>query len=298
MWRAIAGRIVVAMTETTAFAPQDQPSDPLFVRPREGRMLAGVCAGVAQRWNLDITLVRVIAVVLALMSGVGVVAYVAAWLLTPSVDGPAPLAAGSPLAKSVTGRRGGLRRLGGLLLVVVLALLLVALVHSFWFGVPIGLFVIAALLVTAFGTRVGRWLMLTFAILVALTLGVVGAFGGSFGTRTIHVATIDDLQSSYDYGAGAVRLDLSALAGVSGEHETSVRVGRGSVTVTVARGVPVFVHAKAGIGSVDVDGHRVSGLDAEQTVPIGDGSATASDRIVLNLSVGAGTVKVTNGVAR
>jgi len=255
-------------------------------------MLAGVCAGIAERWGLDLTLVRIIAVVLGLMSGVGVVAYVAAWLLTPSADGPAPLAAGSPLARSVTGRRGGLRRLGGLVLVVLLALLLLALVHSFWFGVPLGLFIIASLLVLAFGTRLGRWTLLAVAILAALAIGVVGAFGGSFGTRTIHVATIDDLHSSYDYGAGAVRLDLTALTSVSGEHETSVRVGRGSVTITVPRGVPVFVHAKAGIGSVNVDGHKVSGLDAEQTVPIGDGSATATDRIVLNISVGAGTVKV------
>lgn len=286
------------MTETTALPPQDAPppqghsSEPLFVRPREGRMVAGVCAGISERWHLDVTLVRIIAVVLALMSGVGLVAYVAAWLLTPSVDGPAPLAAGSPLATSVAGRRGGARRLGGLLLIVLLALLVIALAHSLWFGVPLGLLVVAALLVLVFGTRLGRWALLGFTVLVALTIGVVAAFGGSFGTRTIHVATIDDLHSSYHYGAGAVRLDLSGLSAVSGEHETSVRVGRGSVTVTVPSDVPVFVHARAGIGSVTVDGHRVSGFDAEETVPIGDGSATAADRIVLDLTVGAGTVKV------
>ncbi|HET6909658.1 MAG TPA: PspC domain-containing protein [Mycobacteriales bacterium] len=279
------------MTETTALPPEHS-TEPLFVRPREGRMLAGVCAGIAQRWSLDVTLVRIIAVVLALLSGVGVVAYVAAWLLTPSVDGPAPLAAGSPLARSVTGRRGGMRRLGGLLLVVLLGLIVLGIAHSFWFGVPIGLVVVATLLVLAFGTRLGRWALLAFAILVALTIGVVGAFGGSFGTRTIHVASIDDLHSSYDYGAGTVRLDLSALSAVSGEHETSVRVGRGSVTVTVPAGMPVFVHAKAGVGSVTVNGHKVSGLDAEQSLPIGPGSATASDRLDLDVTVGVGTVKV------
>src|SRR3954454_23593971 len=93
------------MTETTATA--DQPASPLFVRPTEGRMFAGVCAGVAKRWNLDVTLVRIVAVVLTLLSGVGLAAYVAAWLLTPSVDGPAPLAADSDWARRVRPREGG-----------------------------------------------------------------------------------------------------------------------------------------------------------------------------------------------
>src|SRR5438445_10339328 len=97
------------MTETTATA--DQPSSPLFVRPSEGRMLAGVCAGIAKRWDLDVTLVRIVAVVLTLLSGVGLAAYVAAWLLTPSVDGPAPLAADSDWARRLGGRRARLFRL-------------------------------------------------------------------------------------------------------------------------------------------------------------------------------------------
>src|SRR4051794_26361105 len=92
------------MTETTATPPPfDHPSTPtdpapgtstatpLFVRPREGRMFGGVCAGIAGRWGLDVTLVRIATVVLTLLSGVGLAAYFAAWLLTPSTDGPAPL---------------------------------------------------------------------------------------------------------------------------------------------------------------------------------------------------------------
>src|SRR6476659_2584197 len=98
------------MTETTAQIPGPQgptapSSTPLFVRPSEGRILAGVCAGIADRWQLDVTLVRIAAVVLTLLSGVGLVAYLAAWLLTPSSDAPAPLAADGELAGRVS-RRG------------------------------------------------------------------------------------------------------------------------------------------------------------------------------------------------
>src|SRR3954451_10122920 len=124
------------MTETTATA--DQPSNPLFVRPTEGRMFAGVCAGVAKRWNLDVTLVRISAVVLTLLSGVGLVAYVAAWMLTPSTDRPAPLAADSDLAARFRGR-GVVRRLLKVAAVVIAAAIVLSNVHTPWFGVPVGL---------------------------------------------------------------------------------------------------------------------------------------------------------------
>ena len=45
--------------------------------------LAGVCAGLAEHWGVDPVLVRVGAVLLALSGGVGVVLYVAGWLLVP-----------------------------------------------------------------------------------------------------------------------------------------------------------------------------------------------------------------------
>jgi len=53
--------------------------------------IAGVCAGVADRWRIDPLLVRVGAVILALCSGIGAVLYGAAWLLLPAkgeTDGP------------------------------------------------------------------------------------------------------------------------------------------------------------------------------------------------------------------
>ena len=54
-----------------------------LVRRREGRMLAGVCAGLADYFGIDVTLVRVIAAVLFIMGGVGVLAYLVAWVITP-----------------------------------------------------------------------------------------------------------------------------------------------------------------------------------------------------------------------
>ena len=48
--------------------------------------LAGLCGGVARHWGVDPVLVRVGLALLALSGGVGLVLYLAGWLLLP-VDG-------------------------------------------------------------------------------------------------------------------------------------------------------------------------------------------------------------------
>jgi len=54
-----------------------------LVRLRSGRMLAGVAAGLADWFDVDPTLVRVAFVAMALLGGVAVPIYLAAWLLIP-----------------------------------------------------------------------------------------------------------------------------------------------------------------------------------------------------------------------
>jgi phage shock protein C len=56
----------------------------ILVRPRKGRMVAGICAGIAGYSGLDVTLIRVIvAVVSVITGGAGVLAYLAAWVIIP-----------------------------------------------------------------------------------------------------------------------------------------------------------------------------------------------------------------------
>jgi phage shock protein PspC (stress-responsive transcriptional regulator) len=57
-----------------------------LVRRRDGKVLAGVCAGVADYLNVDVNLVRVVTVVLGLATGVMVPAYLLAWLIVPAED--------------------------------------------------------------------------------------------------------------------------------------------------------------------------------------------------------------------
>lgn len=58
-----------------------------LIRPRENRMLAGVCAGVAQYLKIDPTVVRLAAVALAIFTvGTAALLYIAGWILMPEED--------------------------------------------------------------------------------------------------------------------------------------------------------------------------------------------------------------------
>jgi phage shock protein C len=52
-------------------------------RTLKGRWLAGVCAGIAEYFEIDPVLIRVLFVVTAFMGGLGIVAYLAGWVLMP-----------------------------------------------------------------------------------------------------------------------------------------------------------------------------------------------------------------------
>jgi phage shock protein C len=65
----------------------------VLVRSRKGRMVAGIRAGVAEYFCIDVTLVRVIVAVVAVITGgAGVLAYLAAWVIIPGEGEKAPIA--------------------------------------------------------------------------------------------------------------------------------------------------------------------------------------------------------------
>ncbi len=53
-------------------------------REPDGARLGGVCQAVSRRTGIDVNLVRVVTVVLALCSGIGIALYASAWLLLPT----------------------------------------------------------------------------------------------------------------------------------------------------------------------------------------------------------------------
>jgi phage shock protein PspC (stress-responsive transcriptional regulator) len=70
--------------------------------------IAGVCAGIADYFDVDVVLVRAAWVVFSIVPGAligGLIAYLAAWLVIPESTGPAAAPQGRRLTRSETDRK-------------------------------------------------------------------------------------------------------------------------------------------------------------------------------------------------
>jgi len=58
------------------------------MRVREGKKIAGVCAGFARYIGVDVTLVRLVWLIVAFIAGTGFIAYLVAWIAMPKEEIP------------------------------------------------------------------------------------------------------------------------------------------------------------------------------------------------------------------
>ena len=70
-------------TVNTDTAPTLPVGRPPLRRAYHGRMLAGVCAGIADYLGVDVTIIRIAFVVFTFLGGAGIPAYLACLLLIP-----------------------------------------------------------------------------------------------------------------------------------------------------------------------------------------------------------------------
>lgn len=57
-----------------------------LTRSNKGKEIGGVCAGIANYFNLDVSVVRIVFLVAWLMAGFGFMLYIILWLVLPSED--------------------------------------------------------------------------------------------------------------------------------------------------------------------------------------------------------------------
>lgn len=81
--------------ETAASAPPPPPVYPRkrLVRSTNDRKIAGICAGIADYFDIDTTLVRVLWLLATLVPGPNILAYIILWIAVP--EGPTGVAATS-----------------------------------------------------------------------------------------------------------------------------------------------------------------------------------------------------------
>ena len=70
-----------------------------LTRSRTDKKIAGVCGGFASYLELDVTLVRIIWLMLAVFGGWGIIGYFIAWIVMP--EEPLPQASAAPVGSAI-----------------------------------------------------------------------------------------------------------------------------------------------------------------------------------------------------
>ena len=306
------------MTVTEELPPTESPPDPpestgpdQLRRSSAHRLVVGVCGGIAERFDIDVTIVRVAFVVAACFWGLGAVIYLAMWALLPPDRNADP----------VEGSRGDRDAPKGppWLTYVLLtgALVLGLILSSTWWGGPrwgggLGLgwvLVLFAVVVVALRrpSRVpsfGRILLtLALVVLSALILAAGAFFGavattgvpltGGIGQRIIQPTTAAQLQPAYRLAFGSMTVDLTRMSLGPVTRTIVASVGVGTLVVDVPPGAAVDVRANTSIGSVD---YGASG-PASFATPSGPVSifGTPRPQLVVDAQVGIGQIRLERG---
>jgi phage shock protein PspC (stress-responsive transcriptional regulator) len=112
-------------------------------------MVAGVCRGLGDYFDVDPVIFRVLLAVLAFFGGAGIIAYAAGWLLIPDAD-----SSSTRLEHWLRGRRGDRRRDA---LIVAVALIVVALLaNGYVFANRFGYAILVVVLVLAGATAIDQ----------------------------------------------------------------------------------------------------------------------------------------------
>src|SRR4051812_43639931 len=286
------------------------PSEPRrLTRSSSDKVLGGVCGGLGRYFDIDPVIVRVVAVVLALIGGAGIAAYLAAWLLVPS-DVP-----GAPASRGRVGTIAGVGFLvlavaavlpfrgwgwgDGLGVVVFLGLLGAAGLGVWWLAsgaerpsggaevvrrAGLGLALLALCGVLALGgawaAAAGGGVAVAIAVIVAGAAMVAGAFAG--GGRWLILPA----------------LALALPAGVVAAADLDVKGGAGERIYRPTDGADLRDSYRVGVGRLVVD-LRDTELPAGDTrlrmkVGVGEALLLVPDDVCVASAahVGAGSVEV------
>jgi phage shock protein PspC (stress-responsive transcriptional regulator) len=269
-----------------------------LTRPKDGRWVGGVAAGLGAYFDLSPTLYRIAFAVLALAGGTGVLIYLVAWLVIPE-EGASHSLAEDELRK----HRDQPRRLVGVAILAFAGVVILSEARiwpspgNLWLGVVIVLFAIAwwRLGPTSAPRRrivVGSLLALVALSFVALVFAVRVPLFAGVGSRSDSPVAAADIHSKYTLGIGKYALDFSQVELPKGETFVKATVGIGELRVTVPANATVYASGRVQAGDMTLLGQHDSGTHVHSHVIDRTGSGRV---IVLDLHAGLGTVRVYRG---
>lgn len=85
------------MTNEHSPPTREKPPIKRLFRSRKQKILGGVCGGLAEYFNVDVVVIRVLWILITLFGGVGIIAYLILWIIVPPApnDGAAGYPSGS-----------------------------------------------------------------------------------------------------------------------------------------------------------------------------------------------------------
>ncbi|MCC6832663.1 MAG: PspC domain-containing protein [Thermoleophilia bacterium] len=296
-------------------APQDpgpqEPAAKRLTRPRDERVIAGVCAGIARYFRIDPVITRIAAVGLVFIGGVGIVLYLAAWLLVPedgSEDDPSTQTPRRVSRAAIIG--------GAVLLFIALG---IGADHLFWwpgwFGGPLVILAVFGAAIwwlvrgrrgagaASMAGRVALGIAVLIASLAAVGIGfwTAGLGGGAAVAGLLVVAGLGIMAAAFAGGARWLVAPAIALAlgtGIATAADVDLRGDYGERTETPRTVADLPESYDMGAGSLVVDLRNVAFPAGETTlkVEVGLGEAVLvvppSLCVVPDAHVGAGEMAI------
>jgi phage shock protein PspC (stress-responsive transcriptional regulator) len=290
-------------------------------RSTKRRMVGGVAGGIAERFDIDANIVRVVFVVLTVLYGLGAAIYLAMWVLIPQsgtgadefeATGEEPPASNLKLLRYVV--------LAAIVVIVVIAI-------STLGGAPrVGngfaalwlafLFVLAVLSLRSSARQhmLRRFIALVFVsfitviiLLSGAVLGFLASTGvpltGGSGARSIQPSSLGQVQRTYRTEFGALTVDLRQVRFTSSPTSVTASVAVGLLTVEVPADAIVYLKTHIGIGPVDENGpveyngqfYQEQAWTAIPSSLKTVASQQSAPHLIVNAQVGVGRIEIERG---
>jgi phage shock protein PspC (stress-responsive transcriptional regulator) len=281
-------------------------------RSGSDRMVAGVCGGLGQYFDVNPVFYRIGFVVLTLLGGAGILIYGASLLIIPNEGERDSIA-----ADVLRNHRQRPAALLGLALVAIAGVALLShlsfRIHTeaFWVLVLVGGAIIlwsqrrTTHVVAADGTVVAArrrrsWLafvLVSLGVLVVVAIAAAVTFAVTFmhlgdgvGDRNYAPAAASTLRHDYRVGTGHLVLDLSGLELPPRTTRVDAHVGIGKLEVRVPHDARVRVLGHVSWGDAKILGHDENGHDVDTVL------GAAAPQLVIDAHVGVGQIEVTRAV--
>ncbi len=288
-------------------------------RSTKRRMVGGVAGGIAERFDVDANIVRVVFVVLTVLYGLGAAIYLAMWALIPqdgkASDGELDESGDAPPTSNLRLLRYVLLAGVVVVAVIVLSTLGGAPRVGNGFGVLWLIFLIVLAILSLRSTArqhmLRRFIALVFLTGMTIFILVVGAFlgflastgvpmhGGS-GVRVDQPTSLAQVQKTYETEFGSLTVDLSHVQFTPNPMTVTASVAVGVLNVDVPADAVVNLKTHVGAGNVTYIGRN--GYETQPFNAVPPSLTTAAEQrraphLNLNVEVGAGRIFLRRGGA-